>query len=134
MSPRLQSSVNESKGKKHPSQTYDNIAWEGIPKGFTTRDGNKHVHSNHIGETTKADLRYEDPEAWQPFWLKKETLGAFTFLYLFFAVVLMALLITSQRNSGLVEGRKELEMLWKFAPTAGEPGTLSVSMYRISED
>ncbi|CAI6101054.1 unnamed protein product [Clonostachys chloroleuca] len=118
MSPRLQSSVNESKGKKHPSQTYDNIAWEGIPEGFTTRDGNKHVHSNHIGETTKADLRYEDPEAWQPFWLKKETLGAFTFLYLFFAVVLMALLITSQRNSGLVEGRKELEMLWKFAPTA----------------
>jgi hypothetical protein len=134
MSPRLQSSVNESKGNKHPTQTYHKVAREGFPKSATSKVGNKYVHSNHMREATKSGLRSEDPAAWQPFWLKKETLGAFTFLYLIFAVVLMALLITSQRNAGLVEGRKELEMLWKFAPTASESGTLPVRKYGSSED
>ncbi|CAH0051462.1 unnamed protein product [Clonostachys solani] len=110
--------MHESIQKKHPSQTHHKAAREGIAESVTAKVGNKHAHANHPRESTKGGLRSEDPAAWQPFWLKKETLGAFTFLYLFFAVVLMALLITSQRNAGLVEGRKELEILWKFAPTA----------------
>lgn len=56
---------------------------------------------------------------WHPFWLRPGVLGVFSFVLLCCLIAILVMMDISKRNDGLVPARLDLDMLWRFAPTAG---------------
>ncbi|VUC35629.1 unnamed protein product [Clonostachys rosea] len=110
--------TSRSEPNKHDSQDEAEVSSQ---SGFESTWKRTMVSSSNpmfTTESAKAHLSSENAATWQPFWLRQDVLGAFALVYILLAVVLLTLLVISRRQNGLLEAREELEILWKFAPTA----------------
>jgi len=78
-------------------------------------------YSFHVGECDGDTEVARTPQStiFQPFFLRRSILLAVATLFLAEAVALIALIVYSSRNDGLLPVRPDLHQLWKYGPTAG---------------